>query len=258
MSPFEYNTYTEDDIKIRYSVRTSDEDYMRAAHRFLQKLMKEFARLSIKCYRPEYEAYNMPFYYSERRLDSVVLPALSNICDGMVLTEMPVERKERKTGEVIGSGHGRADYWCIFDGYTFVIEMKGSHARVGNYIIRKSSVVKRWKSMVDQLESEKDECYESQETTKGIIRLGLHFLTNVDYEQPTEEKITAYRRTINDRLNDMYDRIHKEYNSSKYDPSYAAAWMVPDEIAQLFDDETDYGVILLAKIFRDIKHKNHV
>ena len=83
MSPFEYNTYTEDDIKIRYSVRTSDEDYMRAAHRFLQKLMQEFARLSMKCYRPEYEAYKMPFSYSERRLDSVVLPALSNICDGM-------------------------------------------------------------------------------------------------------------------------------------------------------------------------------
>ena len=49
-----------------------------------------------------------------------------------------------------------------------------------------------------------------------------------------------------------------KYNSSKYDPSYAAAWMVPDEVAQIFDDETDYGVILLAKVFRVIKHKNHV
>jgi len=155
MTPFSYKTFTEDDIKIRYSARLSDDDYMKAAHRFLQKLMKEFARLSMKCYRPEYESYNMPFYYSERRLDSVVLPALSNICDGIVLTEMPVERKERKTGETIGNGHGRADYWCIFDGYTFIIEMKGSHARVGaNYKIRKNSVVNRWKSMVDQLESE--------------------------------------------------------------------------------------------------------
>ena len=31
-----------------------------------------------------------------------------------------------------------------------------------------------------------------------------------------------------------------------------------EEMLTLFDDETDYGVILLAKIFRDIKHKNHV
>ena len=230
MTPFDYNTYTEDDIKIRYSVRTSDEDYMKAAHRFLQKLMKEFARLSMKCYRPEYDSYNMPFYYSEIRLDAVVLPALSNICDGIVMTEMRVEHKERKTGEVIGSGHDRADYWCIFEGYTFIIEMKGSHARVGNYKIRKNSVVKRWGSMIDQLESEKDECYESLETTRGIIRLGLRFFTSVDFEKPTEEKIAKYRKTINERMDDMYERIHKEYNSTKYDPSYAAAWMVPDEV----------------------------
>ena len=109
MSPFEYNTYNNNDIKIRYSTRTSDEEYMVVAHKFLQKLMKEFARLSMKCFSVEYQAFNMPFYYSERRLDSVVLPALSNICDGIVLTELPVERKDRKTGEFIGSGYGRAD-----------------------------------------------------------------------------------------------------------------------------------------------------
>ena len=73
MSPFEYNTYTEDDIKIRYSVRTSDEDYMRAAHRFLQKLMKEFARLSMKCYRPEYEAYKKEKYKEKKNFIGILI-----------------------------------------------------------------------------------------------------------------------------------------------------------------------------------------
>ena len=148
------------------------------------------------------------------------------------------------------TGYAQADPYTCDETLYLTLDSEGR--------ISESSVVKRWKSMVDQLESETNECKESLETTKGVIRLGLHFITNVDYEQPTEEKITAYRRTINERLNDMYDRIHKEYNSPKYDPSYAAAWMVPDEVAQLFDDETDYGVILLAKVFRVIKHKNHV
>lgn len=260
MSPFKYLTYSDsvEDIKIRYSARTSNDDYMVVAHKFLQKLMKEFARLAMKCYRPEYEAYNMPFCYSERRLDTVVLPALSNICDGIVLSEMPVQRVERKTGELIGSGLGRADYWCIYDEYTFVIEMKGSKARVGNYKIRKNSVVDRWGKMINQLETEKDECSNSLEKTKGIIRLGLHFLTSVDFKEPSQEKIEKYRRDINKRLDEIYVRLHKEYNSTKYDPSYIATWMLPDEIALQFSDETDYGVILIAKVFKDIKHKNHI
>lgn len=257
MPPFEYNTYNNNNIKIRYSTRTSDEEYMVVAHKFLQKLMREFARLSMKCFSVEYQAFNMPFYYSERRLDSVVLPALSNICDGIVLTELPVERKDRKTGEFIGSGYGRADYWCIFDGYSFVIEMKCTHACVSNIKIKSSGVVDKWEDMIDQLENEKDECKNSEESTNGIIRLGLHFIVSEDSNQPTEETIGEYRRTINDRLNEIYNRIHKEFNSTKYDPSYLAAWLVPDEIAKC-EEQTDYGVILVAKIFRDIKHIHHM
>ena len=262
MPSFNYDTFSDGEVKIRYSTLESDSEYMVVAHAFLQKLMKEFARLSIKCYRPRYHASNMPYYYSERRLDSIVLPAISKICDGIVLTEMPVQRTVKKTGEVIGSGHGRADYWCIFRGYSLVIEMKGSWDRYKCKTVRQHSIVDRWGTMIGQLDSSYDECKRSGEKTKGIIRIGLHFVSSIAHEAPTPELIyDDYKDCVDSYMDAFCTRLHDAYNSAIYDPSYAATWLIPDRIINTkygFDNTTFPGVMLLAKVFKDIKHGEHV
>ena len=126
MDPLVFKNYSWNGIKIHYSERTDDNDYMVKAHEFLYQLMKEFARLCRLSYRPRMRADYFPYIYTERRLDSAVLPALSHICDGVVLTELPVERQGSLEDDT--THHGRVDYWCIFGGYTFVIEMKGTQA----------------------------------------------------------------------------------------------------------------------------------
>ena len=156
MNPFVFSTYRRGDIVIKSSVLDSEDEYMIVAHAFLQKLIREFARLSVKCCRPKINAINMPYYYTERRLDTVVLPAISKICDGVVLTELPVIREV--SGEAIGSCIGRADYWCIFRGYTFVIEMKGAFMYYDGGAVREHSVKKRWGEMISQLRNVKEEC----------------------------------------------------------------------------------------------------
>ena len=68
---------------------TSKDAYMQVAHEFLQSLMKEFAVLSMKSFRPRIGADNFPFMYSERRLDSVVCKYAFENVPGIALKTIP-------------------------------------------------------------------------------------------------------------------------------------------------------------------------
>lgn len=253
-----YKSFREGDIVIKYSERPNDEKYMQVAYTFLQKLMKEFARLSIKSHRPDLDSFMYPFLFSERRFDSVILPALFKICDGVVLNEVPVQRVDKEKSEVVGSGHGRNDFWCIFKGYTFIIEMKRSWDKVDGIVTKKTK--DRWKGMVEQLENSADECRSRTEITEGVIRLGLHFMTSYISKTPTEELVKEYRGSIKNSMDVFVDELCDGNISKVYTPSFAATWLLPDYM--IFSDpdseeldETEPGVMLFATIFKPIKHK---
>lgn len=254
MKPFEYKTYSREGIYINYSEATDDADYMKVAHQFLRSLMKEFAALSMKSFRPRIGADNLPYMYTERRLDSVVLPALSNICDGVVLTELPVKRK--KANNHVKSEHGRLDYWCVYKGYTFAIEMKGTHARFDCDTVRENSVLKRWDKMIEQLKDVKSDCEKMTENTKGIIRLGLHFVSSWSPCEPNEEEVEKYRRGIKADLGRFCDKISERFNDDiEHNPSFAAAWVIPDDMVYWWIDVTYPGVMLFAKVLEPLEHK---
>ena len=58
----------------------------------MKYLMLEMAHLSLKFDNNRFDSFTPPYLYTERRLDSILLPALSKLCNGLVLTEMPVTR----------------------------------------------------------------------------------------------------------------------------------------------------------------------
>ena len=256
MADFQYKTSSRDGIRIRYSGPIKEEEYMKTAHEFLRKLIREFARLSRLSFRKRIGATYFPYLFTERRLDSAVLPALSNICDGVVLTELPVERSSNDE-EV---HRGRVDYWCVYKGYTFVIEMKGAHAIFkGNKVkAREHSVKGRWREMVKQLVNVKEDCeYNLDERTKGIVRLGLHFITSMAKGDTDWDAVDEYRKDINDRLESMRRDIAKRFNNrSDYTPDFAAAWLIPDDMIECCDFGTYPGVILFAKILPPLRHKH--
>lgn len=256
MPGFKYRSYKNAEIEIISSLRISDEEYMKVAHRFLQKLIKEFARLSMLCYLPKYDSYVMPFGYSERQLDSVVLPALSIICKGRVLAELPVMRKERKTGELIGSGQGRTDYWCIYDDYSFFIEMKGAQiSSRSNPTTDTKKIVNPWKEMIEQLDAERDECQASVEKTKGCIRIGLYFIALTD----SRERADSDDKN-KEKLDKLYDALCLKPESKIHIPSYASTWILPKRIAHMpmLDGRFYKSVILVSKVFKEIKHRKHI
>ena len=255
MAHFNYKTDSDNEVVIRYSSLKAEDETLKVSRDFLHKLMKEFARLSMNYFQPKYHACFMPYYYSERRLDSIVLPAISKICDGLVLTELGVERSDKMTGETIGNGHGRADYWCIYKGYSFIIEMKGSKDRYDCKTVRQNSIVNRWGKMINQLESAELDCKGRHEKTKGVIRIGLHFVTSFAKGIPTDESIALYRSTINNYMDKFYDRIHEEYHKVEFEPTYMASWLIPDDIIKCSyreKEDTYAGVMLMAKVFKAI------
>ena len=252
MDPFSFRTFSKDGIEIRSSIIDSKDEYMNVAYEILHRLLFQFAKLSMKAYRPRKNAYNLPYMYSERRLDSVVTPALSDICDGLVLTEMPAVRKKSK--KRIKSKHGRVDYWCIFKGYTFVIEMKGSHDRFDCETVREYSLIRRWGKMIEQLNEVAEECELMEEKTKGVIRLGLHFVSSWSPKVFSNKRVEEYREGCDCDLNVICDSLATCCNTAGGAPTYAAVWLIPDKMVY-WKDATYPGVMLIAKAFEDIKHK---
>lgn len=254
MKPFEFKSFSVEESKVYYSVVQQDEDYQTVTNEFLKKLLKEFARLSMKSFRPRIGAANFAYMYSERRLDSVVLPALSNICDGVVLTELPVIRKKSK--RKVKSEHGRADYWCIYKGYTFVIEMKGSRDRLDCSTVRENSVIKRWGTMIEQLIDIRETCEKLDDNTKGVIRLGLHFLSSWSPADPTQDEIVEYRSLALSNLNAICNEIATKHGKPEYEPSFAALWQIPEKMVLYYEDVTYPGVMLVAKVFEPIVNED--
>lgn len=223
-----------------------EEEYRLVAAKFIRTIFKEFAKSSVRYYQPGLNLYEMPFIYSERRFDSVVLPILNKMCNGIVLTELPVERKDKRK-EVIGSGNGRADYWCVYEGYSIVVEMKKSSHRGG---IVSQNGKDLWHQMADQLQNVRAGIKEWQETTKGVIFIGLHFITMLSFSNREESDYKEYVRGCEDTMVDF----QKHFKSPS--PVYSGAWIVPKEIAMY---DSDYGiypyVMLYAHVAPLLHHK---
>ena len=222
--------------------------YYNAAKSLIKELFCGIAKLSVKYY--QHVQFDAPYLYGEIQLNSVILPALSKICDGAVLAELPAKRKYGKEY----NSTGRIDYWCIYKDYSFVIEVKHGYDAFLTDKTRERKIIKRWKSMVcGQLQTIKDEVRKYEESTEGVVRLGLHFITSYSDKKPTSELIKEYRRN----LPGILDRLIKDVckcQAVKTTPSMVAYWLPPERMVLEFS-ETYPGVILMAKIFGSIRHK---
>ena len=187
---------------------------------------------------------DLPYTYSERQLDSVILPTLSQLCGGLVLAELPVDRVV-KSEDGSSFSSGRVDYWCIYRGYTFVIEVKHSYDGIKNNITRQDTL-QCWETMVgSQLKSIRKtirQCCE--EKTRGVIRLGLHFITSYSISRPSHELIRNYRLDLPEILR----RLTRDMGKVATAPNFACAWEIPWEYVRVNTTETYCGLIVIAKI----------
>ena len=94
------------------------------AKELIENLFFGMAKLSTKYDNEVFS--DLPYTYSERPLDSILLPILSKLCNSMVMVEVPTVRVCDNRRFQVEKSTGRIDYWCIYKGYSFVIELKHS------------------------------------------------------------------------------------------------------------------------------------
>ena len=109
------------------SQHEGESEHQIVAYEFVKKLLLGVSQHFLKFYSTKYDFVDFPFTYRERQLDSLILPCISFLCNGIAIAEYPVSRNcKHDDGEKYDT-QGRIDYWCIYKGFTFVIEVKHSY-----------------------------------------------------------------------------------------------------------------------------------
>lgn len=236
---------------------------------FLTQLHKEIA-LSLLIYaNPTYDTYFMPYETNERGMDAVFLPALSKLCNGLVLTELSVIRKYRKL-ETIGRvtstntehSSGRVDYWCIYKGYSFVIELK--HCCLKSVVEEdmniKNGFKDLWGTMVKQLKTINGDLQYYDEKTKGVIRVGVQ-LTTLQVQNKKwldAEKTLKHPATI---LACLEGAVRK--NMQRRGANYSSLWKIDSKLSEQVRDHLNlnhrsYALAMLGCIFDPIIHQGAI
>ena len=229
-----------------YKGEGNDKAYL-VAQEFVEELFFLMSKLSTRFCNDKYDFCDLPYTYTESRIDSVLLPALSKLCNSLVLTELPVERKLK--GELSA---GRIDYWCIYKDYSFIIELKQGFDDFETDNTRQKAFLENWAVMIEQLDSVKSEAKGYEEKTKGIIRLGLHIITSYSKKSPTSEVVSSFDAARIEDIAARFLRDSKKKTPSRK-PDTILCWKIPQRIVK--EGGITYpGLWCVSKIYPPIIH----
>lgn len=234
-----------------FSAKDSDEEYYRVAYELTKKLFVGMSKHALSFSSTRYNIYEPPFLFRERQLDTLIMPVLNSLCKGLAFAEYPMKRNSRKKGLEIEDSQGRIDYWCIYKDYSFVIEVKHSYDNFETSSTNDERLLQRWRTMnIIQLDNIKDEIKHFEEKTKGVIRLGLHFITSHSGTRLKEN----VRDTFISQEYEMLTRLYVDLKSIT-PPDFMSVWELEDDMVYYDNDRAYPGFIIMAKFFKDIKHK---
>lgn len=230
-----------------------DDEYFNVAKELIENLFFDMTKLCTKYCNDTF--CDLPYTYRERMLDSVLLPTLSKLCNSMVMVEVPASRHCSNRRFNVEESSGRIDYWCIYKNYSFVIELKHSYDCFTTNKTRQRTIVDRWIKMNEQLDSVKEELKDYQESTKGIVRLGLHFITSYSDKNPCKELMVDFKNSIPDTFERLPKDLSKRFSSLC--PDIIMCWKIPENIVFEYD-QTFPGLWAITKIYPPIRHKGMI
>ena len=234
-----------------FSAKESDEEYYDVAYELTKNLFIGMAKRSLAFNSSKYEIYEPPFVFRERQLDTLIMPVLSTLCKGLAFAEYPMTRNSKKKGLEIEDSQGRIDYWCIYKDYSVVIEVKHSYDNFETSCTNNERLLQRWRTMnIVQLENVKDDIKHYEEKTKGVIRLGLHFVTSQSSTNPSDD----IREIYISQEREMLERLYKDLKTV-VPPDFMSVWELDKDMVYYANGRAYPGLIVMAKFFKDIKHK---
>ena len=244
--------WEKDGLEFRVSYNNVKEEAQKVAKELVRNLMYEMAKHCTLFNNDRYQFHDLPYSYRERQLDGVLLPALHKLCHGLVMTEIPLDRKERDEDFQLYKSKGRGDYWCIYKEYSVVIELKHSYDNMNTTTTNKERVIGRWQEMNEQLKDAESYYRTFGEKTKGVIRLGLHVISSYTTKDKVEEEILKFRESADTIYKRLMDDLWDTKPTTK--PDMAICWMIPDRLIIGYEDIIP-GLWLFAKFYDPIKHK---
>ena len=235
------------------------EDY-NIAYSFIKEMFCKVCKQSLLFSNSKYDIIEYPFLFRERQLDSVVLPIISSLCKGLVIAEYPIIRDSSIKGFEKKDLKGRIDYWCIYKDYSLVVEMKHSYDAFRTDKTNDERLIKRWETMtIGQLQDVRKNVKYFSENTKGVIRIGLHFITPYSSRDNDMNDVTFFESSQKDILKRLARDVsrHKPKTTT---PNFLASWVLPDEkkYFEVSCKGTYPGLLLLGKIYSPIAHEGCV
>lgn len=234
----------------KYTGTEGSESFL-IAKELIDNLFFEMAKLCTKYSNESF--YDLPYTYRERQLDSVLLPALSKLCNSMVFAELPVNRECNNRRFHVEKSSGRLDYWCLYKDFSFVIELKHSYDCFTTPKTRERTITERWIKMNEQLQSLEKEIKYYEENTKGVIRIGLHIMTSYSDKTPNNQLYRDFLDSIPLTFERIQKDLSKRYPSIK--PNLMICWKIPKKIVFKDREKTFPGLWAVAKIYSVIKHQ---
>jgi hypothetical protein len=159
-----------------------DDDGSRVAKDFLEKLVKNIIKRSIKYYEATEDHV---FTYREKQLHSVVCPSIADITDSYLI-EHPLKRKRRGEKQ---AHHGNVDYCVRHRNTTFLLELKHTYFAYRNTNYPRKSIVEKFEDALDQLKKIPRNQYSTLLTSDFLLKVAL-------------ETIVFYRSSKNKNLED--------------------------------------------------------
>lgn len=221
------------------------------AKELVENLFFDMAFLSTKYDNDQF--CDLPFTYRERQLDSILLPALSKLCDSKVFVELPAIRQCSNRRFQVDESSGRIDYWCIYKNYSFVFELKHSYDCFTTDITREDTVINRWIKMNEQLQSIEKEVKQYSEMTKGVIRIGFHIITSYSDKSPDNKLINRFKESIPGTFERFATDLGRRYPSLR--PNILMCWKIPSRIVKDYLDQTIPGLWCIVKVYPSVSHK---
>ena len=239
------------------SCPSDQEEDINIAYSFIKELFCRVCKQSLLFSNSKYDIVEYPFLFRERQLDSAVLPVISSLCKGLVITEYPIVRDSCMKGFEKENSKGRIDYWCIYKDYSLVIEMKHSYDAFRTDKTNDERLIKRWETMtISQLQDVRKEVKYFSEKTKGVIRIGLHFITPYSNRDGDMNDVADFES----RQKDILRRLAKDVCCCKpktTTPNFLASWVLPNDkkYFKVPYKGTYPGLMLLGKIYSSIEHE---
>lgn len=231
----------------------AEDEGFKIAKELIENLFFDMAKLSTK-YRNDIFC-DLPYTYTERRLDCVLLPALSKLCNYMVMVEVPAIRECANRRFKVEKSNGRIDYWCIYKNYSFVIELKHSYDCFTTDKTRERNLTSRWVKIHEQLQSLKKEIKNREEKTKGVIRIGLHMITSYSDKNRDKQLLKEFKNNIPETFGRFQKDFSKKYPSLK--PNFILCWKIPSKLVESYEC-TYPGFWAITKIYPAVKHNGTI